>query len=215
MVESRDLLIFAGAALVMVLTPGPNMVYLLSRAISQGRSAGVTSLFGVAAGILVHMLASALGLSAVFVVVPAAYDLLRIAGALYLLWLAWSAVRPGARSPLEAQSLPPESPPRLFLAGFLTNLLNPKMAVFYLAIFPQFVHAERGSILLQSVQLGMTQIAISFSVNLLLILFAADMSRWLRSRPAYLSAQRYLLGTVFAGLSVGLLLEDRKVAVPR
>jgi len=210
MVPPSELFLFGLAALVMVLTPGPNMIYLLSRTICQGRAAGVTSLFGVAAGFLVHMLASALGLTAVFLAVPIAYDVLRIAGAAYLLWLAWTAVRPNARSPLEPRALAAESPVRLFVAGFLTNLLNPKIALFYLAVFPQFVHLDRGSILAQSVQLGATQIVISFVVNFLLILFAADMSRWLRSRPAYLAVQRMALGAVFTALSLSLLLDERK-----
>ena len=98
MVPATDLLLFAGAALLMVLSPGPNMIYLISRSICQGRKAGVISLFGVIAGFLVHMLAAAVGLTARFLAVPLAYELLKWAGALYLGWLAWQAVKPGARS---------------------------------------------------------------------------------------------------------------------
>jgi threonine/homoserine/homoserine lactone efflux protein len=96
-IPAPDLLLFAGAALLMVLTPGPNMIYLLSRSISQGRAAGVISLFGVIAGFFVHMFAAALGLMALFMALPVAYELLKVAGAVYLLYLAWQAVRPGAR----------------------------------------------------------------------------------------------------------------------
>src|SRR5262249_41644261 len=160
-------LLFSLAALLMVLTPGPNMIYLISRSICQGRRAGVISLLGVVTGFLAHMFAAALGLTAVFLAVPLAYDLLRWAGALYLLWLAWQAVKPGARSPFEARALPADPPRKLFLMGLVTNLLNPKIAVFYLSIFPQFVSPEHGSVFTRSLVLGTTQIAISFSVNLL------------------------------------------------
>src|SRR5690606_19199829 len=170
MVPSSELLLFAGAALLMVLTPGPNMIYLISRSICQGRRAGVISLLGVVAGFLVHMFAAAVGLTALFLAVPLAYELLRWAGAAYLLYLAWQALRPGARSPFEARELPADPPGRLFLMGFLTNALNPKIAVFYLSIFPQFVSPEHGSVFVQSVVLGVSQIVISFTVNLAIVL---------------------------------------------
>ena len=112
MIPAHELLLFAAAAFVMVLTPGPNMVYLVSRSLCQGRKAGVTSLFGVATGFLVHMFAAAAGVTAVFMAIPLAYDALRWLGAVYLAWLAWQAVKPGARSPFEARALPPDSPAR-------------------------------------------------------------------------------------------------------
>lgn len=212
MIPAGDLLLFAGAALLMVLTPGPNMIYLISRSICQGRKAGVISLLGVVAGFLVHMLAAAVGLTALFLAVPLAYELLKWAGALYLLWLAWQAVKPGARSPLEPRQLPPDPPARLFLMGFLTNVLNPKIAVFYLSVLPQFVSAEHGSVFAQSVQLGLTQIAVSFCVNLLIALSAAGVASWFSRRPAWLAAQRYVMGGVLSALAVRLALEQRKNA---
>ncbi|RIA35016.1 threonine/homoserine/homoserine lactone efflux protein [Ectopseudomonas oleovorans] len=211
MVPLNDLLLFAGAALLMVLTPGPNMIYLISRSICQGRKAGVISLLGVILGFLVHMFAAALGITALFLAIPIAYDLLKWAGAAYLLYLAWQAVRPGARSPFEAQQLPADPPSRLLLMGFLTNVLNPKIAVFYLSIFPQFVSPEHGSVFQQSILLGLTQISVSFTVNLLIALFAGSLSAWLVSRPRWLVAQRYVMGGVLAGLAVRLVSEQRKV----
>lgn len=210
MVPSSDLLLFAAAALVMVLTPGPNMIYLVSRSLCQGRRAGVLSLFGVAAGFLVHMLAAAVGLTALFMAIPLGYEALKWAGSLYLLFLAWQAVKPGARSPFEARALPADPPRKLFFMGFLTNVLNPKIAVFYLAIFPQFVSPEHGSVLVQSVQLGFTQIAVSFSVNLCIVLSAARLAAWFARSPRWLAAQRYLMGTVLATLAVRLALEPRR-----
>jgi threonine/homoserine/homoserine lactone efflux protein len=203
------LLLFAAAALVMVLTPGPNMIYLISRSICQGRRAGVISLFGVIAGFVVHMLAAALGISAVFLAAPLAFEALKWAGALYLLWLAWQAARPGARSPFEPQVLPADPPRKLFVMGFVTNLLNPKVAFFYMALFPQFVSPEHGSVLAQSLVLGATQMAVSFAVNLLIALSAAGIASWFSRHPLWLAAQRYAMAGVLAALAIRLALESR------
>jgi threonine/homoserine/homoserine lactone efflux protein len=208
--SARDLALFACAALIMVLTPGPNMIYLLSRSLCQGRRAGVISLIGVAAGFLVHMFAAALGLTALFMTVPLAYDLLKWLGAAYLLYLAWAAVRPGAVSPFQPRRLPADSPAKLMLMGFMTNALNPKIAVFYLSVFPQFVRPDHGSVLGQSIELGFVQIAVSFAVNLLIVVSAARLAAWFARNPLWLAAQRFLMGFVLAGLAVRLVLDPRR-----
>jgi threonine/homoserine/homoserine lactone efflux protein len=188
------------------------MIYLISRSICQGRKAGVTSLLGVVAGFFVHLFAAAAGLTAVFLAVPMAYEVLKWAGALYLLWLAWQAVKPGARSPFEPQQLPPDSSRRLITMGFLTSALNPKIAVFYLSVFPQFINPEHGSVFSQSFILGLTQISVSFCVNLLIALFAAGIASWFVNNPTWLAAQRYVMGGVLAALAVRLMLEQRRTA---
>lgn len=202
--------LFAGAALLMALTPGPNMVYLLSRSVCQGTRAGVTSWLGVALGFSVHMLSAVLGLTALFMAVPLGYDLLRAAGALYLLWLAWQALRPGARSPLVAQALPAESARRLFTMGLLTSILNPKVALFYLSVLPQFINPAHGPVLGQSLALGLTQVAIGAGINLLVVLGAARLSAGLQRRPRWLALQRHVMGVVLAGLGLRLLLVQRQ-----
>lgn len=212
MVPINDLLIFAGAALLMVLTPGPNMIYLISRSICQGRKAGAISLIGVIAGFLVHMFAAAIGITALFLAVPLAYEILKWTGAAYLLYLAWQAVKPGARSPFEARQLPKDSPSKLFLMGFLTNVLNPKIAVFYLSIFPQFVSPEHGSVFLQSIMLGLTQIGVSFTVNMAIVLSASSLAGWFVHNPRWLVVQRYFMGFILAGLAVRLASEQRRAA---
>jgi threonine/homoserine/homoserine lactone efflux protein len=121
-------------ALGMVLTPGPNMVYLISRSICQGHAAGMISLGGVALGFLFYMACAALGITALVMAVPLAYDAFRFGGAFYLLYLAWQAVKPEARSPFHVCDLPRDTPGRLFTMGLLTNLLNPKVAVLYLSL---------------------------------------------------------------------------------
>ncbi|AMA47356.1 LysE family translocator [Pseudomonas alabamensis] len=192
-------------ALGMVLTPGPNMAYLVSRTLSQGRIAGMISLAGVALGFVVYLLASALGLAALFKAVPMAYDIVRIAGALYLGYLAWNLLKPGGVSPFETRDLPPHSPRRLFSMGLLTNLLNPKIALMYSALIPQFIDPAAGATLQQFLQLGLVQIAIAVTVNGLIVLAAARVSRFLRGRPRALRAQRWVSGGVLGGFAVDML----------
>ncbi len=210
MPESSSLLAFSAVALGMVLTPGPNMVYLISRSICQGRKAGLISLGGVALGFVFYMLCAAFGITAIVMAVPFAYDALRIAGALYLLYLAWQAVKPGGRSPFQVRDLPQDSPRRLFAMGFVTNLLNPKIAVMYLSLLPQFIDPERGSVLLQSLALGGTQIMISVTVNAVIAIAAGSIAAFLATRPTWLVVQRWLMGTVLAGLAIRMATEARR-----
>lgn len=201
---------FGLISLGMVLTPGPNMVYLISRSICQGRTAGLISLGGVALGFVFYMMCAALGITAIVMAVPYAYDALRIGGALYLIYLAWQAVKPGGRSPFEVKNLPQDGPKKLFLMGFLTNLLNPKIAVMYLSLLPQFITPEHGSVLSQSLVLGFTQIVISVSVNATIAMLAGSIAVFLSVRPTWILVQRWLMGTVLAGLAVRMLTEARK-----
>lgn len=201
---------FALAALALVLTPGPNMIYCVSRTLVQGRRAGLLSLAGVLLGFVAHLLAAALGLTALLLAVPLAFDAIRLAGAAYLLWLAWQALRPGGAAPFQPRALPADSPATLFRMGLITNLLNPKVAMFYLSFFPQFLHPERGSVLLQSLLLGAVQIAVSGGVNALIVLGAGRITAWLSRSAGWLRAQRYVMGGVLGGLAVRIALEQRK-----
>jgi threonine/homoserine/homoserine lactone efflux protein len=210
MPATLTLIAFALVAFGMVLTPGPNMIYLVSRSILQGRIAGLISLGGVALGFVFYMLAAAFGITALLIAVPYAYDALRIAGALYLVWLAWQAVRPGGRSPFQVNSLPQDSPRKLFMMGFLTNLLNPKIALLYLSLLPQFISADRGSVLLQSLALGFVQIVISVSINALIAMTAGSIAIFLARRPTWLAIQRWLMGLVLAGLAVRIATEAQR-----
>jgi threonine/homoserine/homoserine lactone efflux protein len=207
MPSTAHLLAFALISLGMVLTPGPNMIYLISRSISQGRTAGMISLLGVACGFLFYMISAAFGITALLMAVPFAYDVLRIGGALYLLWLAWNAVRPGGRSPFQVRTMPQDSPRRLFTMGLVTNLLNPKVAMIYLSLLPQFVDPARGHILGQSLVLGATQIVISLSVNAVIACLAGSIAGFLHGRPRWLTIQRWFMGTVLGGLAVRMAVE--------
>ncbi|MBS0530050.1 MAG: LysE family translocator [Proteobacteria bacterium] len=205
-----SLLGFALIALGLVLTPGPNMIYLVSRSITQGRIAGLISLGGVALGFVVYMLCAAFGITALLFAVPYAYDALRLAGAAYLLWLAWQALKPNGRSPFQVKALPADSPRKLFAMGFVTNLLNPKIAMLYLALLPQFIDPAQGSVLAQSVVFGAIQIAISVSVNAMIAIGAGSIAAFLGARPLWLKAQRWLMGTALAGLALRMAFETRK-----
>ncbi|MCT9933630.1 LysE family translocator [Planotetraspora sp. A-T 1434] len=191
-------------ALGLVLTPGPNMIYLVSRSITQGRRAGLISLMGVAAGFIVYLTAVTAGIVTVFALVPAVYTVIRLAGAAYLLWLAWQAVRPGGVSAFAPKELPVDPPRKLFTMGLITNLLNPKIAILYVSLLPQFVDPARGQVALQSLVLGLTQICIALTVNALIVLTAGTVAAFLARRPRWLSAQRYVMGTVLAGLALHL-----------
>lgn len=207
MSESHNILAFALVSLGMALTPGPNMIYLISRSISQGRAAGLVSLGGVALGFIFYMICAAFGLTALMMAVPYAYDALRIAGVLYLLWMAWQSVRPGGRSPFQLKELPRHSPRKLFLMGFLTNLLNPKIAIVYLSLLPQFINPAHGSVLGQSLLLGMTQIVISVSINAVVAISAGTIALFLLRRPSFAVIQRWLMAGVLTGLAVKIASE--------
>lgn len=211
MLALHELLLFAMAAFALVITPGPNMLYLISRSISQGRKAGLISLVGVLCGFIFHTFAVSLGLTAIFMAVPTAYYVLKMIGVTYLLYLAWQAVKPSGRSAFDtAHNLPKDSKVKLFQMGFLTNVLNPKAVVFYFSFFPQFMKPEYGSFLQQGIILGLTQMSISFTVNALIVLTAAQVSVWFSQRPAWVKAQRYIAGGILAGLAVKMAVDSGK-----
>ncbi|MCX7893549.1 MAG: LysE family translocator [Burkholderiales bacterium] len=204
MFDATTLALFAAASLVLALTPGPNWLYLLSRTLAQGRRAGLVSWAGTTCGLAFHMVAASLGLTAVLLAVPYAYDAIRLAGAAYLLWLAWTTVR-GARGAAFAPVPLPPAPDRvLFRQGVLSSILNPKVALFYLALLPQFIDPARAPVLAQGLVLGVVQIAVTAAVDVGLVLVAAALARRIARRPAWVAMQRWLLGTVFGALAVWL-----------
>ncbi|WP_293765384.1 LysE family translocator [uncultured Aquitalea sp.] len=210
MPSCSSLLAFALVSLGMALTPGPNMIYLVSRSICQGSRAGLVSLGGVALGFLFYMACAAFGITALLMAVPYAYDVLRLGGAAYLLYLAWQALKPGGRSPFQVRQLPHDSARKLFAMGFVTNLANPKIAVMYLSLLPQFITPGHGSVLAQSLALGSVQIAISVSVNGAIACMAGAVAVFLGERPLWMAAQRWLMGMVLAGLAVRIAVESRR-----
>jgi threonine/homoserine/homoserine lactone efflux protein len=202
------LLAFALVSLGMVLTPGPNMIYLISRSICQGRMAGIISLGGVALGFIFYMLCAAFGITALVFAVP--YDALRLTGAAYLIWLAWQAIKSDGRSPFQVRHLPIDSPRKLFAIAFVTNLLNPKVAMLHLSLLSQFIDPAIGGVLMQSFALGFTQIAITVTVNTMIAVAAGSIAVFLGIHPTWLLIQRWLKGTVLAGLAMRMAFEARR-----
>ncbi len=212
MITFSAALSFAGVAFLMALSPGPNLIYLASRSICQGRVAGFSSLAGVCLGMVMYMLATAGGLSTIFMAVPLAYDVVRMAGAAYLLWLAYRTLENG-QTVTGTSVLPPESPQKLFRTGFFTCLLNPKLVITYGALLPQFVDTSAGNVLGQTVTLGVVQIAAAAFAHSLVIIMASTVARFLASQGSrFVVFQRYVLSTVFASLAVRLAFDSRSSA---
>jgi threonine/homoserine/homoserine lactone efflux protein len=193
-------------ALGIVLTPGPNMIYLVSRSITQGRRAGLISLCGVAVGFVIYLVAANFGLTVVFTEIPQVYVAVKLAGAGYLAWLAWKALKPGGISVFTPEKVPDDPPARLFTMGLTTNLLNPKIAIMYVSLIPQFINLKAGHPLTQGLMLGGLQIVVSVTVNLCIVLAAGTISVFLSRRPAWLRVQRYLMGTVLGALALTLVI---------
>lgn len=209
-VSTGNLIGFGAVALGMALTPGPNMIYLVSRSITQGRKAGLISLLGVVGAFVILMLAAALGLTALLMALPLAYDAIRFAGAAYLLWLAWQSIRPGGASPFSVRDLRPDASHRLVAMGFLTNILNPKAVVLYLSLLPQFIDKHAGHIFAQSITLCSVQMLISATVNASMVMAAGTIARFLATRPTWVMVQRWLMATVLGGLAVRMALDARR-----
>ncbi|MFC7448093.1 LysE family translocator [Rhodococcus daqingensis] len=212
MITGAAVLGVSAVALGMVLTPGPNMMYLVSRSVTQGRRAGLISLGGVALGFACYLAAATAGISAVFVAVPQLYLAVKLAGAGYLGWLAWQALRPGGASVFAPRGLPVDSAARLFTMGLVTNLLNPKIAIMYLALIPQFIDPAAGRVWAQSLGLGGVQIVVALTVNAAIVLVAGTLSSLLAARPGWLRVQRYAMGSVLGGLALTLALDRSRPA---
>lgn len=194
-------------ALGMVLTPGPNMMYLVSRAISQGRVAGLISLAGTGIGFVVYMAMANVGLAVVFVAVPWLFIGFKAAGAFYLAYLAWQALKPGGRGLFETHRLERDSWVKLFRMGLITNLVNPKAAIMYLALIPQFIDPQRGHTTAQGFLLGGMQIAVSLTVNALIVVAAGAIAGFIKHRPTWATWQRRITGTLLGTVAVLLARE--------
>ncbi|MDE1991262.1 MAG: LysE family translocator [Rhizobiaceae bacterium] len=209
MPDLSTLTLFSAAALVLTATPGPDMLLIASRSVSQGRSAGFLTYAGIALGTYCHAMAAALGLSRLFLTVPIAYDIVRWAGCAYLLYLAVKTIRSQGVAFAPSTGLKRLSGKRIFVEGLATNLLNPKMALFVLALFPQFVDPKSGSLLLQMALLATILNAIGFVVNGSVIVLGSHIRRQLSAIRRVPKLPQYLLATVFAGLACRLAFASR------
>ena len=201
-------IVFCVACVALAATPGPNMLFLVSRTLAQGRAAGFVSLAGTSTGFAVHTVAAALGLTALLAAVPVAFEVVRIAGAIYLAWLAivtWRAsdeADPRVTAPRVANAA-------MYRQGLLTSLLNPKLAVFQLALFPQFIDPARGSVLMQGLVLAVTQLVIVIAGDSACVFAATGARRWFAARPGFSRWSRRALAGVFAALAARLAVQSR------
>ncbi|WP_320195064.1 LysE family translocator [Agrobacterium rosae] len=209
MPDFSTLMLFAAAALVLTATPGPDMLLIASRSVSQGRSAGFLTYAGIAAGTYCHAIAAALGLSQLFLTVPIAYEIVRWAGCAYLLYLAYKTLRSRSSAFAPSAGLKKLSGKRIFSEGLATNILNPKMALFVLALFPQFIDPNGSSMLMQTLLLASILNGIGFLVNGAVILLGTGIRNCLSAVSRFPKLPQYLLATVFAGLACRLALSTR------
>jgi threonine/homoserine/homoserine lactone efflux protein len=211
MPELSTLMIFTAAALALTATPGPDMLLIASRSAAQGRAAGFATWVGIALGTYCHALAAALGLSQLFLAVPVAYDIVRYIGAAYLLFLAWSAFTSNTKTENRLQARRAnQTTVVMFRQGLLTNLLNPKMAIFVLALFPQFVSPETGSVALQIMVFATVLNFVGFFINGAVIVAASRVSGILATSGKAARFSQYILGTVFAGLAARLAFDTQR-----
>jgi threonine/homoserine/homoserine lactone efflux protein len=194
--------LFAVAATLLLLTPGPAVLYIVARSIEQGRIAGLASVFGITTGTLVHVLASTLGLSALLVSSALAFALVKYAGAAYLIYMGVRRILSRTDRPAAPMQLPKRSLGRLYRDGFIVNLLNPKTALFFLAFLPQFVDPARGAVPFQIAFLGLLFTLMGLTSDGLYALIAGSAGRWVKRRSVFLDWERYITGSVFIGLGL-------------
>lgn len=208
MPDSNSLLLFLIATITLNITPGPDMLYVIARSVGQGRAAGIASALGIAAGCFVHILAVTFGLASLLMAVPAAYEIVKYAGAAYLIYLGVRTLI--SRRPKDAETPIKEASLRtIFLQGAITNVLNPKVALFFLAFLPQFVNRD-GNFAAQIIFLGVLFNVSGTIVNVVVALAASYTGNRFKTRIGESAVFRWLTGGVFIGLGVRLALLERK-----
>ena len=200
--SATNLSLFVSATLVLLLVPGPAVLYIFARSVEQGRSAGLVSIFGIHVATLVHVAAAAIGLSALLASSALSFSAEKYAGAAYLIWLGLKKLFGHSDFSDVENGLPVRSRLRLFREGFIVSLLNPKTALFFLAFLPQFVDLGRGSVAMQIAVLGIIYTMIGVLTDSSYALAAGTVAKWLKRRPAYLKAERWVSGLVYIGLGL-------------
>ncbi len=209
MFDPTSFALFFVASWALIITPGPDMLYVITRGIAQGRRAGLHSAFGVTLGIFVHTLLAALGLAALLQTSAIAFLVIKYIGAIYLIYLGFQSFRDkgglendGPQNRVAAQAI--------FWQGFVSNVTNPKIAIFFLAFLPQFVHPQRGSFFLQMLTLGLLFALFGITFLSAVGYFAGQIGGWCSKRPQMVSWFRWLTGGVLVGLGVRLAFVERQ-----
>jgi threonine/homoserine/homoserine lactone efflux protein len=200
--DTSSLEVFVAASLALLVVPGPAVLYIVGRSLNHGRRAGVLSVLGICTGTLCHVVAAALGLTAVLRASPIAFSAIRYAGAAYLVWLGLRALRSGEASIGTDSGRRRDAPMQIFRQGVLVNVLNPKTALFFLAFLPQFVDPARGAVGVQVLVLGGLFVALSLVSDGMYALLAGTFGQYLQGEPRFLRAQRYLTSGIFVALGL-------------
>jgi len=209
-VPSLDaLLIFTAVALAMNISPGPSNLYVMSRSVAQGWGAGVVSAAGLAIGSLVHVVAAALGLSVIFQVSAAAYTIFKLAGAAYLIWLGIGYLRKAPLAALTPDQVPKSSHLRIVRESAMVEILNPKTALFFLALLPQFVDTAAGPVVPQVLLLGLIVTLTAIPCDLLVAFASGSLAKMLRRHPVFARIQDWLAGSVLIALGAWVALSRR------
>jgi threonine/homoserine/homoserine lactone efflux protein len=193
---------FAVAAILLLLTPGPAVLYIVGRSVEQGRLAGVVSVLGITTGTLVHVIAAVVGLSALIASSVLAFSIVKYAGAAYLIYIGVRRLLRRGDAPAETLHLPRRSLWRLYSDGFIVNVLNPKTALFFLAFLPQFVETGKGGVPSQIAFLGLLFACMGMCSDGIYALLAGTAGGWMKRRRGFLKAERYVTGGVFVGLGL-------------
>jgi threonine/homoserine/homoserine lactone efflux protein len=201
--------LFVVASLVLLLTPGPAVLYIVARSVERGRVAGLISVLGIHLGTIVHIVAAAVGLSALLVSSALAFAIVKYLGAAYLIWIGIRTILAKDPDP-DAPVVRADSLRRVFRDGFLVNLFNPKTAIFFLAFLPQFVDPARGAVHWQILILGLTFMGLGIMSDAMFALVAGAAGDFLRRSRRFLRFQRWFAGTSFIGLGVTAAMATRK-----
>jgi len=207
---SAPIAVFIVAALALNISPGPDMLYVISRSLEQGRKAGIISALGIGAGTLMHTFVTAIGLSAILLSVPIAFEFVRYAGAAYLVYLGLRMLleRNSGKATTEySSSKSTRSLRSIFQQGVTTNVLNPKVALFFLAFLPQFVDQSKGSVALQIILLGLLFDTSGTSVNVIVATLAGHVSDSFRERSGFARFQKLIPASIL--IALGLLVALR------
>jgi threonine/homoserine/homoserine lactone efflux protein len=199
MLDPSRLALFVGAALLLLVVPGPSVLYIVTQSVSQGRRAGIASVGGITAGTLVHIVAATVGLSALLASSALAFDIVKYFGAAYLIVIGLRRLAGFDRNEHDA-AIPTRSHARLFRQGIVVNVLNPKTALFFLAFLPQFIDPSRGAAWAQILALGLLFAALGFLSDGTWALVAGALGERLRGSARFPRVQRYVSGSIFVGL---------------
>jgi threonine/homoserine/homoserine lactone efflux protein len=201
MIDSNSLLIFVVASLALLLAPGPAVLYVIARSVNQGRMAGIVSVLGISLGGWIHVVAAAVGLSALLVSSAVAFTVVKYLGAAYLIYLGITTLMTPTKQ-VDNVPVVKMSHGKIFRQGMIVNILNPKTALFFFTFIPQFVDPVRGSVAMQIVFLGSLFLVMAIVTDGIYALIAGTLGQWLKNNQQFLKTQKYLSGSIYIFLGV-------------